>query len=145
MDIPKWEILNVKLCFGLAKEWDQSILDEWPLEATEYEKLVRLQRESVYENIPAGTTDASADSVLEHVQDALRGLQEWAQDTVRWAGYLTQCVNHSYDSVLKRHVVTQKLNPNPSNLDILNYLAKANRTIRQRPSLISWQLCVVHV
>jgi hypothetical protein len=78
MGIPKWEILNLKLCFGLAKEWDQSILDEWPLEATEYEKLVRLQRESVYENIPAGTTDASADSVLEHVQDALRGLQEWA-------------------------------------------------------------------
>jgi hypothetical protein len=32
-------------------------------------------------------------------------------------------VNHSYDFVLERHVVTQKLNPNPSNLDILNYLA----------------------
>ena len=77
----------------------------------------------MYENIPAGTTDASADSILEHVQDALRGLQEWAQDTVRWAGYLTQYVNHSYDSILKRNVATQKLNPNPSNLDILNYLA----------------------
>lgn len=32
-------------------------------------------------------------------------------------------MNHSYDSVMKRHVATQKLNPNPSNLDIVNYLA----------------------
>ena len=58
MDIPKWEIRDLKFCFVLANEWDPSILDEWPLEATKYEKLARLQRESVYENIPAGTTDA---------------------------------------------------------------------------------------
>ena len=36
MDILKWEILNLRLFFVLAKEWDPSILDEWPLDRTKY-------------------------------------------------------------------------------------------------------------
>ena len=100
MGIPKWEILTLRLCFHLAKEWDSSILDEMPLDYKMYEKLVGLQRGLAYENISAGTGNDSVDIVLGNNRVALDGLQEWAQETVRWAGSLTQCVHRSYNSVL---------------------------------------------